>query len=121
MLCDCAGSWFRLGEALEALGRLAQAVEAYQKCLVFQRQVYVRETEEIKHRTFLDRAAPATLSAASFRRGRLSDAVELAREHKRLGGAEIPRRRSQPANIGKSSGDLGLDDDSALRSNLSDA
>jgi hypothetical protein len=94
-LSDCAGSWYRLGEALEALGWLAQADEAYQKCLVFQRQVYVREPKEIKHRTFLD-ARLRQLFWLKLRQGCLSDAVELARERKTLGSTDPTVALSPP-------------------------
>ncbi len=79
--CDCTGSWYRLGEAMEGLGRAADAVEAYQKCAAHQRQVYSREPGEIKHRNFLD-ARLRQLSWLLLALGRSGEAVELARERK---------------------------------------
>jgi hypothetical protein len=43
---DCAGSWLRLGEAFRNLGRTAEAVEAYQKSRVHERQVHAQELDE---------------------------------------------------------------------------
>jgi hypothetical protein len=51
---DCAGSWFRLGEAFENLGRIAESVEARQKSHVHERQVYAQEPGESTHRALLE-------------------------------------------------------------------
>ena len=80
---DCAGSWHRLGEALENLERTAEAVEAYQKCVAHQRQVCAREPGEIKHQKFLDERL-RQLYWLLLGLGRPAEAVNIARERKAL-------------------------------------
>ena len=80
---DCAGSWHRLGEALEKLGRLVEAVEACQKSVAHQREVCAREPGEIKHRKFLDERL-RQLFRLRLALGRRGEAVETARQRKAL-------------------------------------
>lgn len=44
---DCGSSWFRLGEALEALGQITEAIEAHRTAVAHQRQVCAREPGQI--------------------------------------------------------------------------
>ena len=68
---------------MESLGRIAAAVEAYQKSVVYQRQVYAREPGESKHRTFLDERL-RRLFWLLIALGRPAEAVDMARERQGL-------------------------------------
>jgi serine/threonine protein kinase len=51
---DCAGSFVRLGEAFEGIGRMRDALEAYQKGLLHQRRIVALEPSELKHQEALN-------------------------------------------------------------------
>jgi tetratricopeptide (TPR) repeat protein len=78
---DAAGSWYRLAEALESLGQMDDAAEAFRKCLAHQRLVYVGEPNVAMHRDFLD-ARLRQLFWLLAAVGRDMEALELAHERR---------------------------------------
>jgi hypothetical protein len=80
---DCAGSWFRLGEALENLGRIPAAVEAYQNSLVHQRRVCAQAPGENVHRASLEDRL-RRLFWCHIALGQPAEAMSMARDRKGL-------------------------------------
>ena len=80
---DCAGSWHRLGEALENLGRISDAVDAYQQCLVHERHAYAQEPRDKKRGKWLDERLRHVFYL-QLALGRPAAAVMVARQRKAL-------------------------------------
>jgi hypothetical protein len=52
---DCAGTWQRLGETLERLGRDTEAADAYRQAIVYQSTACTRDPSSRKYAQYLDR------------------------------------------------------------------
>jgi tetratricopeptide (TPR) repeat protein len=83
LLMDCAGTSYRLGEALERLGRLDLAAAAYRNHIVRYRRVVAEAPDAIKPRAQL-RDRLGDITRVLLRLGRWSDAIEAARERRLL-------------------------------------
>ncbi len=80
---NCTGSWNRLGEALEGLGRYDEAIAANQKSLAHQEEVYRREPGIAGRAQSLDEQM-RHLCWLYLKLGRPADAAKLARQRKDL-------------------------------------
>jgi tetratricopeptide (TPR) repeat protein len=82
VVLNCAGSWYKLGEALLYLDQRDEAAEAYRQSLAYLRTAVARNPGRPRLRRLLDERL-GQLFWMSLERGRLSEAVELARERLR--------------------------------------
>ena len=80
---DCAGSWYRLGEAMEILGRTSEAIDAYQKSLVHERRAYAQDQRDIKRGKALDEGLRHVFYL-QLGLGRLAEAAMVARQRRAL-------------------------------------
>ncbi len=97
---ECGSTWYRLGEALEALGRTGEAVQAHRAALAHQRQVCAREPGQILHRKCLDDRL-RHLSWLLLTLSRTAEASAIAQERKAL-------QPDDPHVLLSVSGELGL-------------
>jgi tetratricopeptide (TPR) repeat protein len=80
---DCAGSWWRLAEALEALGRFSEAAAARQDGLAHERRAFFQGPRSVKERRSLD-SRLRQLFRLYVALGRSADAIATARERAAL-------------------------------------
>jgi tetratricopeptide (TPR) repeat protein len=82
-LMDCAGTWRRIGEALERLGRLQEAADAYRNHLVRYRRAVSQEPAVDRYRAQL-RDRLQDITRVFLMLGRWTEALEAGSERRAL-------------------------------------